>query len=180
MDHLTESQLSEYFDHALDDTDLQAAEAHLSACAECRRALDELQRLAATLESLPEEHLPRDLSAFVLAALPEQKISPGWKLILVAQAGIAIGMILLLISNLEAWFQPQKWLTPIFSWLTHFKPPLIQLPSWVFPISLPPVRLPVLALQMNSINITVLIVASLLLFGLGNFILLRGRQEIRK
>jgi hypothetical protein len=33
---------------------------------------------------------------------------------------------------------------------------------------------------MNSINITVLIVASLLLFGLGNFILLRGRQEIRK
>jgi hypothetical protein len=170
MKHITETQLNEYLDNTLDKRLSQEVETHLSICGDCCRALDELRNLAAVLITLPDEPLCRDLTPSVLAKLPQPRTRLVWKLLLAAQAGIAIGMVILLLSNLLAWFQPQEWLALVFS----------QLASLELPLSYPQINIPQLPafnFQTSSTNIVFLAVSALLLWGVGNAILLRNRHE---
>ncbi len=168
MNHLTESQLNEYLDGELDARSLAAVEAHLVACDECRRASAGLQGLASTLEALQDEPLRRDLTPSVLAKIPQQHSRLAWKLALAAQAGIAIGMVIILLSNILAWFQPQEWLAVLFSQLTR-----LELPISYSPFTIP--KFPAFNFQASSTNIIFLAVSALVLWGVGNAILLKNR-----
>jgi len=54
MSHLDEGQLHALLDGELDETEVAAAEAHLAACAECRRELAEAREFAAGADDLIE------------------------------------------------------------------------------------------------------------------------------
>ncbi len=72
MKHLTEDQLNEYLDNAV-EAPVQARMAlHLSGCADCRARLVSLQTVFQALAALPEETPGRDLTPSVLQALPRQ------------------------------------------------------------------------------------------------------------
>ncbi len=170
MKHITETQLNEYLDGTLDKRLSQAIKAHLSICGDCRRALNELRNLTAVLITLPDEPTPRHLTAFVLAKLPQPRTRLGWKLVLAAQAGIAIGTVIILLSNLLAWFQPQEWLALIFSQLAS-----LDLPASFPPLTIP--KFPLFNFQISSTNVIFLAVSTLVLWGAGNAILMRNRHE---
>ena len=56
--HISESELHDYFDRALDDTTRTVAAQHLSVCHECSGRLDALERLRARLRTLPRSIEP--------------------------------------------------------------------------------------------------------------------------
>ncbi|MGQ0603669.1 MAG: anti-sigma factor family protein [Anaerolineales bacterium] len=88
MKHLTDELLNEYLDQALPADGRSQVEAHLAGCAECVARLDSLRSLFATLEALPTVPLARDLSAGVLARLPqpEPMLQPALNWVVIAQA----------------------------------------------------------------------------------------------
>ncbi|MBI4731068.1 MAG: zf-HC2 domain-containing protein [Chloroflexi bacterium] len=171
--HLPEEILNEYLDDVLDGLARHQVEIHLFDCVECRAQLDALHLVSSALAGLDNEPLPHNLAPAVLAKIPEQHTRLVWKLVLAAQAGIAIGMIIILLSDLLVWFQPQEWLALIFS----------QLASLEFPISYPSFTIPRLQafnFQVSSTNIIFLAVSALLLWGVGNAILMNNRHEVHK
>lgn len=172
MKHLTETQLNEYLDGELAGDEQNAAEAHLVACPDCRAALGELRALAAAVESLPEAPLPRDLASLALTQLPPPRLALGWKLVLAAQAGSALGLLLLVVANLLSNLR-----LPVLSNLPALALPLIQLPLPTFSSLLPPSSF---VSHLSSFEILFLAASALLLGGLGNAVLLRGRLEVRK
>ncbi|KAF0107428.1 MAG: hypothetical protein FD146_1906 [Anaerolineaceae bacterium] len=164
--HLTEPQLNEYLDDELDAPGRAAVNSHLATCADCRGALAELQAVASTLAALPEEPLTRDLTASVLAKLPQPRVRLGWKLALAAQAGIGIGLSILVIANCL---------------------PLVNLPGLAaaLSVSLPAIELPSFypssfIFHPSSFSIIFLAASALLLWGVGNAVLLRGRIRVQK
>jgi hypothetical protein len=168
MNHLTESQLNEYLDNTLKTPEQQFVEKHLSGCADCRDKVEILRSLFQTLDEIPEEALHHDLTPLVLYRLPEQKIHPGWRLFLAVQTGIALGLTILVVRNLL---------------------PLVNLPNiftaftlQIAPIGLPTIhyRLPSLDFQTSTANLIFLAVSALILWGVGNAALLRGRREVQK
>lgn len=171
--HLPEEILNEYMDDALDGLARRQVEIHLLGCAECRAQQDVLHFVSSALAGLDNEPLPRNLALSVLAKLPQPRARIVWKLVLAAQAGIAIGMVIILLSNLLAWFQPQEWLALVFSQLASLELP-ISYSQFTFP------KLPVFNFQASSINVIFLAVSALLLWGVGNAILMRNRREVRK
>lgn len=66
--HLGE-RLSAYLDGELSGDELDAAQAHVVACAECRTALDDLKRLTRRAASLDDRPPERDLWAGIAARL---------------------------------------------------------------------------------------------------------------
>lgn len=170
MNHLTESQFNEYLDGALDAPSRTAADEHLAACESCRRALADLETVASMLASLPDEPLTRDLTPSVLAGLPAPRLPLGWKLAFAVEAGIGIGAGLLLLSHL----------LPAVS-----LPAVPDLPALFLPIlELPTIRIslpsPPFTLHPSSFSIAFLALSALLLWSVGNAILLRGRPEVRQ
>lgn len=166
MKHLTETQLNEYFDGELGDDSRARAEAHLAACGECRQALEELCAVASLLAALPEEMPTRDIATPVLAKLPQSHTRLGWKLVLAVQAGVALGLSVLVIAN-------------------SF--PLITLPNLaaLLPFEFPTFRFPtmnvnllVLDIQPSIANIIFLAISAIVLCGVGNAVLLRGKRKI--
>ena len=170
MKHLTESQLNETLDGELEAGIRQAFETHLAGCAACRQALDELRRLDARLAALPEEPLLEDLSARVLERLPRRRSALAWKLALAAQAGFALGLFLLAAANLL----PQVEI-PRFWALLPFSLPVLKLPE----IELPALALPAFRLQPSTIQLAFLAASALLLWGVGNAILLRNGNKVQ-
>ncbi|HVF39087.1 MAG TPA: zf-HC2 domain-containing protein [Gemmatimonadaceae bacterium] len=65
-DHLTESAIAGFLDNDLPDSERADAELHLDACAECRRALLEVERIAASYKAPP-------LATAALAELPRRR-----------------------------------------------------------------------------------------------------------
>jgi anti-sigma factor RsiW len=76
MNHLTTEALNLYLDDALDARERAAADAHLAMCEVCQAELSALRQLFATIEALPLDPLPADLTARVLeqiAIAPEPR-----------------------------------------------------------------------------------------------------------
>ncbi len=168
MNHLTESQLNETLDGELDARSLAAVEAHLAACDECRRASAGLQGLASTLEALQDEPLRRDLTPSVLAKIPQQHSRLAWKLALAAQAGAALGLSILVIPHLL----PLVNLPNLEEILPRILP-VIQLPSFHLSSFFPPPSS--FIFHPSSFSIIFLAVSALVLWGVGNAILLKNR-----
>ncbi|MEW5829093.1 MAG: zf-HC2 domain-containing protein, partial [Chloroflexota bacterium] len=93
MDHLNEDQLNQYLDDLLDEDSLRQAENHLAQCVGCRARLDEIQFVFASLESLPEVRLTRDLTPAILAKLPQRPAIRLWSPWLAAQWGSLAGVL---------------------------------------------------------------------------------------
>jgi hypothetical protein len=171
MNHLTETQLNEFLDKILGLPEQGQIENHLSACADCRSKVESMQSLFQTLNTLQEEELENDLASLVLKGLPEKRIQWAWKLVLAVQAGIALGLTILVVSNLLTMVSLQT-LTGAIT----LKFPLIELPVFR-PSSL---VLPTIGIQTSTFNLIFLAASVLVLWGVGNAALLRNRKEGRK
>jgi len=171
MNHLMEDQLNEYLDGELEAGSLESAEAHLAACAMCRDRLEELNSMTKALAGLPEESPSIDLAASVMRKLPEAKMRLGWKLALAAQAGVILGLLLLIPTAILP-----RWDIPNFEALPAIILPILELPR----ITLPSVSLPALDLEPTSSQLIFLAASALLLWGVGNALLLRRRNGARK
>jgi hypothetical protein len=174
MDHLNEFLLNEYLDQALDEAARRRVEAHLARCPRCRAHLDDLRIVFDALGLPDEKPLGRDLAPGILARLPRRSLSPGWRVALAIQAGVALGVLVTLVRPLAALLRPQlspvdwakavQWI-PAFHWPEmHLKLPVVY--SFSLPLSAP------------AALIALLVV--LILWGLGNARLLGIRQEVRR
>jgi anti-sigma factor RsiW len=169
MNHPTEIQLNEYLDGELEAVARRSLEAHLAGCPACRQALDELRRLEARLDTLPEEPLLADLSARVLERLPRRRTALAWKLTLAAQAGFGLGLFLLLAEELLPRLELQR-LWALLPW---------SLPVLSFPeIALPAPALPAIPLQPSTLQLAFLAASTLLLWAVGNALLLRNGNKV--
>lgn len=120
MIHLTDELLNEYLDEAFPADRLSQVEAHLTGCAECTARLDSLRSLFATLDALPAVLLARDLSAGVLARLPQPEpvLQPALNWVVIAQTIAAVVLLTLAAPVVTANVLPAD--------LTGLSQPLIQ------------------------------------------------------
>ena len=85
-DHPSDTILNEYLDMVLPPETRAEVETHLAACSDCAARLTALRALFASLKSLPELPLQRDLTPDVLAAIqPTAAPSPALRLAAVFQ-----------------------------------------------------------------------------------------------
>jgi hypothetical protein len=171
MKHLTEAQLNEYLDGELGTRAQQAAEAHLAGCTACRKALADLATVATALACLPEEALERDLAAPVLDRLPRPRPGIGWKLLLSAQAGFALGLVLLVGANLRSLLE-----IPFLGAFLTLSLPVIELPAF----QVPTLAFPAFETQPSTAQLAFLAAAALLLWGVGNAILLKNGNRVQE
>jgi len=90
MNHLTDFQLNEYFDHALNKSTQHLVQSHLESCSDCRARLEKLTRLYSALDELKDVSVPHDLTALILEQLPTSK-SRILNLFSAVQFGVALG-----------------------------------------------------------------------------------------
>lgn len=191
MNHLDEITLNEYLDHALDKSARVEAESHLQTCANCRAKLEELRMLFTELEELPEACLEHDLTSAVLAHLPREKPVKTWTWTrtLAAQLGVVVGFVLWLgmqivplmhIPQLGLPKLPTIEVQSLFVRLLSVKFPIPEFRFPVLDFQLPgfSFQLPTLDIQPPTTLITVLALSALILWVVGNAILLRSRQEV--
>ncbi len=121
MNHLTDAQLNEYLDQALDGDELRQVRSHLEGCPDCRERLDGLQAVFAHLAGLQDVQVSRDLRADILSRLPVNR-APLWTPSLAAQLGAVCGLLLWLS------FQMTKWIQPFLAGLSSARVPTQYLP----------------------------------------------------
>jgi anti-sigma factor RsiW len=120
MNHVTDEVLNEYLDDALLPAQRALAAAHLAECAVCAGRLAALETLSVRFATLTVPFLTRDLSASVLAALPQRPNAvrqrgapPALTWVFAAQALGAVVLLALawpMVSNLaKAWVVPGAW-----------------------------------------------------------------------
>ena len=181
--HLTAEALNRVLDGFLDPQETSSVERHLAACGVCSARLAALQAVFTELDALPEIALERDLSAAVLAAIrPPLRLSArlGWGII--AQAAITLVVSIsaapFLLSSqwgqpVQAWIAqlgpitPRAWFGPALAWTQNL--PTLQLDWRAWFASLP--KFPSLGLTQTAL--WPLFLAAILLFVLGNILLLR-------
>ena len=191
MNHLDDFTLNEYLDHALDESARAEAEMHLRTCPACRTQLEELQMLFAELEDLPEAHLEHDLAPAVLAHLPRRNIVnlQKWTRAFAAQLGVAVGFMFWLVMQAIPYINIPRLALPKLPTLDfeilatrllsfHFAFPKFQLPA--FHVQMPTFnfQLPSIDMQLSTNHIAIVGISTLLLWVVGNVILLRSRQEV--
>ena len=197
MNHLTDSQLNEYLDHALDETTKRKFDSHLQACADCATRLDELKFLFTSLESLPEVKLRRDLSPTILARL-SQKQPPLWTPFFAAQLGAVLGLFFWLSVQVTNFTTPiistshfLSFTMPNFQYaisnfqfpnlyslftisISLFSIPKFQLPTFSLPAFQPPI------LNLSTFNLIFISTSIFMLWLIGNLSLLRNRSGVQK
>ena len=93
-DHLTEVQLNEYLDNAIEDR--ANVEMHLSSCTDCAARLNALHTLFTEIESLPELVLSRSLVAPVTHRLSDAGAAffgvPRWLTLTVGLQAVLAGI----------------------------------------------------------------------------------------
>ena len=173
MEHLAETQFNEYLDGILDASSQASLEAHLSGCADCQERLASMQAVFQALATLPEETMKQDLTSSVLQALPRGFSGMGWRLAFAIQAGVSLGLLLLLMP-----FMIERIVGRISGFIGRFAMPDVKFPN---PINLhvsPPViylphppilTLPISITQANLPVWLILGIAALALFAVGNF-----------
>ncbi len=197
MNHLDDFTLNEYLDHALDDSERDAADLHLKVCADCRAKLDELQEVFAEIDACPEVHLEHDLTPSIMARLPQKEPVRVWTRTFAAQVGVAIGLMFWLGMQAVPFVRVPQFALPkipsvdvqaLFARLLALQLPNPDLRFTIYDFELSTIsdQLPVFDLQFPTLNIqpstlhlTVLSISVLLLWVVGNVILLRSRQGVR-
>lgn len=101
MKHLSASLLNRYLDQDLSTDELHRVEIHLDECPACSARLEQLLTLASSLKTYREEALSRDLAPLILRRLPERRSRWGFRLLLAAQAGISVGLVVLLAAAID-------------------------------------------------------------------------------
>jgi hypothetical protein len=197
MNHLSETQFNEYLDQMLDDTSRQQVQAHLDVCKQCRAELAELEMLFSTLSELPDMPLTRNLMPGVLARLPKpMKIPSLWQQpAFVVQALLTLVLVGFSIPMLQAFLER----IPRFE--SIFKAPSFTFPAWTeivtefalllawrpeFTFTLPELRfdlpilttLPSLPISFEPGIMIGLVAVATILWGFGNFSLLRSKPEV--
>ena len=193
MKHLTETQLNEYLDQMLDVPTQQKVEAHLSDCEGCRAQIAQLEILFSTLDELPEVPLTRDLKVGVLAGLPKTvEIPTLWQQpAFLAQSLLTVILLTLTMPILNRQFESLSSfftfpvieltsfaeiiakLSPLFRWEFQF--------SFAFPeISFTMPTLPSIPISLDTNIVLLLIISAGMMWGIGNFSLLRSKPEVKK
>ena len=187
MTHLTDDQFNEILDGTIFDNSITR---HLEACADCQTRLDDLRAVFSMLESIPEVQPPRDLTASVMAKLSpawggmphrtRRVIRPTktWTWLSVAQAIGALAIFAWLASSFTlppeiAAYQPPTFdtlLASILSMLSSISFE-IDLSSFIFQPS---------SLDLQSTTILMFIVSAVVLWLVGNGLLLRTPQRNNK
>ncbi|MBT3322908.1 MAG: hypothetical protein HN392_11555 [Anaerolineae bacterium] len=184
MKHLNEIELNEYLDEMLDEATKKKIEAHLSGCEECRAKVVGFQALFSTLDELPEIPLRRDLTPNILANLPKPiRVPILWRepaFLLQSALTIillALGMPILsakMTSLLPATSYTAliEMLAPLYTW--DFDT-LFTMPEFAF--SMP--TLPTLPTGTDANTLLMLLFSAAILWGIGNYSLLRSKPEVR-
>ncbi|MGA7194742.1 MAG: zf-HC2 domain-containing protein [Anaerolineales bacterium] len=183
MNHLSDFQLNEYLDNILDPSARRVVEAHLINCSECRARLEELQSVFSTLKSLTDVKLSQDLSIDIASRLPKRS-EPTLTPIFAAQLGAALGALFFIIFELA----PAVRLPPASAFQSlipeiRFAIPTFQLFTLesLFPYSLFSLpQLPTFHFPLSSFQISVIAIFTLLLWLIGNTILLYDHSEVQK
>jgi hypothetical protein len=191
MNHLDDITLNEYLDHALDESRHAEVALHLHICIECRAKLEGLQLLFTELGSLPDTYLETDLTPSILARLPRNKpirIFP-WTRTLAAQLGIVFGFIFWLGMQVTPFIMFPQITSPklptismqtlfvqLFS--VQFPIPKFQFPDINYQMPTINIQLPFPSIQLSTNHIIILAISTLLLWGVGNLLLLKGRPEV--
>ncbi len=185
MPHLTDPTLNEYLDNALEARVRAQVETHLRQCDDCRARLESLQSLFAALDALPELELAHDLSAGVLEAVrPPAPAAFTWRLAAGLQTAFALLLIaialplvlqsqpaqIIRLSWQQALSQGQQSLLLLAARGTNLLQTLADLLAQYrsLPTSLPD-------LPVSPVAIWPLLIATGLLWLLGNGLLLRAR-----
>jgi len=192
MNHITDSQLNEYLDHALDEATQRKCDLHLAACAECRARLEELQLVYSSLADMHEIRLAHDLTSSVMANLPRAQ-SQAWTPVFAAQLGAALGVLLFAAIEIAQAIRVPT--IPAFQFpipelrfaISNFQPPILHSPfAALDPFSVlafPAFRLPPLTtfrFPLSNYQTFIIGIATLLLWFVANIVLLRERSEVRK
>lgn len=104
--HLKNDQLQAYLDSVLEPSDIENFQAHLKTCTTCKKELENMESLEASLESLPSLSLGKDLSSLVISQLKkEQSLSPAitWTLIIEALAAGTVIAVLIPVFQAAGW-----------------------------------------------------------------------------
>jgi anti-sigma factor RsiW len=104
MDDQFTDRLSDYVDDELDAGERAAVEAHLAACAECRRVVAELRGVVATARALPPRPPARDIWPGIAARTGRTTVRVTFT---VPQAVAATLLIAILSGGLVWWLRPR-------------------------------------------------------------------------
>ena len=196
MNHLTEEQINEYLDGLLDESARQSVEVHLSQCVDCRNQVEALKQVFADLDDVPEIPLTRDLTPAILAKLPQKEPVRIWTRAFAAQWGVVVGTLIWLGTQILPLVKiPQATLPkiPVIDLETLFTRLLIiRFPIPDFQLASIKYQLPQIHFQLPALNsstafslgfqpstalMVALTISALLLWIVGNVILLRRGQE---
>ena len=191
MNHLDNSTLNVYLDHGLGGSEHDAAEAHLQTCAACREKLNELQSVFVELDTLSEVNLENNLVPAILARLPQKTSVFVWTRVYAAQMGVVLGFMFWLGMQAVPFLRfPQDALpkTPsvdlqiLITRLLAIQIPMPQFRFHTFNFQLPTfdLQMPTLMLEITTVQLITLSVSVVLLWAVGNVILLRSRQEVQE
>jgi hypothetical protein len=170
-DHLTDEQLNEYLDNETNER--EPIESHLAVCADCAARFSALQTLFSELDSLPELTLSTNLAARFMTHPSRLAQLPRWlTLTAILQAVIALIILVVaapFVTNLLPEIKTSSYTEILIhieaQWLTLFNTfTSYQLPTLP---SLPP-------LQFSTLTLSVTLVATSLLWLVGNGLLLRN------
>jgi|ERR1700690_3424802 hypothetical protein len=183
MNHLSDSQLNEYLDNILNPPARRAVEAHLIGCNECRARLDQLQSIFSTLKSLTDVKLSHDLSTDFASRLPHRR-EPALTPIFAVQLGAALGALLFLTIELAQAVR----LPPVSAFQSLIPEIRFAIPNFqsstldsIFPYSLSHFpQLPTFQFPLSNFQTSVIAIFTLLLWLVGNAILLYEHSEVRK
>jgi len=115
MNHLADETLNLYLDDLLHPLARQVAEEHLAGCASCQAQLGLLRSLFYTLEALPNEPIPVDLTTAVIARIKptsqphHARIALG---LLSTQIALTIFLAFWLAPSLNVWTSTQRLALP--------------------------------------------------------------------
>lgn len=192
MNHLSDFQLNEYLDNILDPSARRTTEAHLIGCNECRSRLEELQSVLSTLKSLADVKLSHDISVNIASRLPPRR-EPALSPVFAVQLGAALGALLFITIELaqavyippastfqslipEAGFTIRSFQLStlyarirIINYFSLFHNTLFNLP-----------QLPTFQFPLSNFQTPVVALLTILLWFVGNAILLHEQSEVRK
>lgn len=180
MTHLTDDQLNEILDGSIFDNSMIR---HIDTCTDCRARLEDLRSVFVALESLPEVQPPRDLTSSVLAKLPASawgglaiRPTKTWTWLSVAQALGAFAIFAWLASSFTlppeiASYQPPTLDSLIASGISMLSSFTFAVPTFEFQTT---------AIDLQSTTILMFVISAIVLWLVGNGLLLRTPQRNNK
>jgi hypothetical protein len=188
MEHLSEEQLNEYLDGALEEQTYRKVASHLAECADCRAQLEDLKLVFTSLGDLPESPLARDLTPFIMLRLLPNLPVRVWTRAFAAQWGVVLGILFWLALQVIPVISISEFNFPVPSTLgfqtlitrlltIQFELPTLRFPTLSYRLPQFDIQIPAISLQLSTIHVAALMIPAFLLWVVGNAILLRSRHE---